>query len=124
MNNIVFHEFAWTGRGKAEMERSVEFDLCRLTLSGNEVRTLQKLNRFLQPRVRSIGRHHQCHNLNGRPVHQFCQRRDHSDLSFFPSLSGSPGLWRLIAITSPLSSLVNVTCVPYVLKKKTVSDSG
>jgi hypothetical protein len=28
---------------------------------------------------------HQCHCLNGRPIQEFGQRRDHSFLSFFPS---------------------------------------
>ena len=69
MNDIVFRESAWPGRGKAEMVGSVEFNLCRLTIRGNEVRAFQKLKRFLHPRVTGIGRHHQCHSLNGRPVH-------------------------------------------------------
>jgi CheY-like chemotaxis protein len=78
MNDVVFREFAGAGSGKAEMDRSVEFDLCRLTVSGNEVRTFQKSKGFLQPPVTFIGRHHQCHYLNSRPVHQFCQRRNHT----------------------------------------------
>src|SRR5437867_5867872 len=32
MNDIVFREIAGSGRGKAEMDRSVEFNLCRLTI--------------------------------------------------------------------------------------------
>ena len=80
MNDIVFREIAWLRRRKAKMERSVEFNLRRLTVRRNEVRAFQKFNRFLQPRVaaKCIARHHHCHNLNGRPVHQFCQRRDHN----------------------------------------------
>ena len=65
MNDIVFREIAGAGSGKAEMDRSVELNLCRLTVSGNEVRTLQKSKGFLQPPVIFFGRHHQCHNLNG-----------------------------------------------------------
>ena len=65
------------------MERAVEFNLCGLTLRGNEVQTFQKPERFREPWViKRIGRRHYCHNLNGRPVHQFCQQCDHR-LSFF-----------------------------------------
>lgn len=44
--------------------------------------------------------------------------------SFFPSLSGSPAIWWTIAITSPLSFLMKVTCAPLILRIKFVSDSG
>src|ERR1035437_9796338 len=52
------------------------------------------------------------------------QRRDHSFLSLFPSLSGSPAIWWIIAVTSPLSFLMNVNCAQLILMKKFVSDSG
>src|SRR6185295_1927316 len=67
MNDIVFLELAGPGRGKAEMNGSVEFHLCRLTVGGNEVRSFQKSKGFIQPPVTFFGRlHHQCHDLNGR----------------------------------------------------------
>ena len=39
MNDNVFREIAGAGSGKAKMARSVELNLCRLTVSGNELRT-------------------------------------------------------------------------------------
>ena len=38
--------------------------------------------------------------------------------TFFPSLSGNPAIWWIIAVTSPLSFLMNVTCAPLILRKK------
>jgi type I restriction enzyme, R subunit len=77
MNDIVFREIARSGRGKAKVSMPVEFNLCRLTVRRNKTRSLQKFDCFLQPPVIWLGRHHQCRRLNGRPVHQFCQWRDH-----------------------------------------------
>ncbi len=77
MNDIVFREIAWAGRGKAEVSMPVEFNLCWLSVRRSEIRPLQKFERFLQPPIIWLGRHHQCRRLNGRPVHQFCQWRDH-----------------------------------------------
>src|SRR5208282_179812 len=52
---------------------------------GNEVWPVLKLDRFLQPGwLHKVRGHDQCHSLNGRPVHQFCQRRDHT-LFFRPA---------------------------------------
>jgi len=79
MNDVVFRELAWSGRGKAKMERAIEFDLCRLTVVADKLRTRQQFERFLQPGwLRKVRGHHQCHSLNSQPVHQFCQRRYHA----------------------------------------------
>src|ERR1700728_3859927 len=55
LNDIVYREIARPGCGKMEIERSVEFNLCRLTFSGNKIQPIQELKRFLQPRVFCIG---------------------------------------------------------------------
>ena len=50
MNDIVFREFAGPGRGKAEAPArgvGIKIELRRLTLGGNEVRSVQKLDRLL-----------------------------------------------------------------------------
>ena len=47
MNDIIFGQLARLGRGKVEVESSVEFNLRRLAISGNEVRTFQKLQGLL-----------------------------------------------------------------------------
>src|SRR5437667_743643 len=50
----------------------------------------------------------------------------HSDqfLSFFPTQSGNPTSWPITAVTSPLSFLMKVNCMPIIVRKKFVSDSG
>ena len=50
---------------------SVEFNPYRLTFSGNKVRSFQKLNRFLQPRVNIIGKHHQLGPRRDRAISRF-----------------------------------------------------
>ena len=70
MKDIVFRPPAGAGRREAEMKRAVEFHLRRLTLSGNEFGTFQKLECFREPWVnKCIARHYHAHDLSGRPAH-------------------------------------------------------
>ena len=54
MNDVVFREFARSGRGKAEVQPRfprVELNLRRLTFGGDEIRPVQELERLLQTRT-------------------------------------------------------------------------
>jgi hypothetical protein len=82
INDVVLREGARSRRGKAEVQSrlvGVELNPRRLAFGGNEVRTFQKLECFLQPGISSIGgRQHHGHELNGPPVKILGYRRDHA----------------------------------------------
>lgn len=84
VNNIVLREFARSRRREAEFQSTSEFQSCWLALGRNKIRSFQKLNGCIEPRIgRVIAPFYQAtepptpHNLDSRPVNESCERCDH-----------------------------------------------
>jgi hypothetical protein len=95
INNVIFPELAWSRRGKFEMhagfvtiEFTIEFDLRRFAFGWNEIRAVQKFERFRQFCIRDVPLPNrfepECPGaLENIPVNEFCQRRNHVLVDFF-----------------------------------------
>jgi len=55
INDVVVRNVSGPGRGKAEMQRTIKFNLRRSALGRNEVRTVQELQRLIKMQGWSLG---------------------------------------------------------------------
>ncbi len=84
VDNVVLRERARSRRGKAKVSRVSEFKFCRRAFDRDKVRPFQELQGFLQLRIVRLVLELQQgfrppapHQLDGQPIQQFGQRRDH-----------------------------------------------